>query len=370
MSASHLNRRVVRSRGGFTITELVVTIGIMAILMALLMPVVSGARAVANQTRCSSNLKQIYTAAQSFNAQNGKRAGFRIQAVGWMSATYPHMAKSMDAYKCIESDLTIALDTAGSWSSAGTVGGPAGGGSGGPPPNYADAYIQIDAGGGTLWNVPLVEGPWMIKKNATANSFELWLEDQGFKGGGDKDFKDVAIRITDNGNGTTTVEAIPLTKGKPGFKSAIMASTPEGPKVLMSDMYNSNGTPKPGTTTTVAGTPTNPFVDNDSQISQFTPGSIVPADYGFNDRCDKVFAGRDLRVLATDYLFSVVQTGSDNWGDTKWASPDGKSLSFARHRGMCNVLMSDGSVTSERPSGTVLNPFFGQNRNLLWSEVP
>lgn len=52
-----------RETTGFTLVELLVVMGIIAILMALLMPSISRAKAKANQTSCLNNMRQLTLAA-------------------------------------------------------------------------------------------------------------------------------------------------------------------------------------------------------------------------------------------------------------------------------------------------------------------
>ncbi|MBL4883205.1 MAG: DUF1559 domain-containing protein [Planctomycetaceae bacterium] len=65
-----------RNRGGLTIVELLVCIGIASFLMALLLPAVQSARASARRIECVNRLKQIITATQAFEATHRHFPGY------------------------------------------------------------------------------------------------------------------------------------------------------------------------------------------------------------------------------------------------------------------------------------------------------
>jgi prepilin-type N-terminal cleavage/methylation domain-containing protein/prepilin-type processing-associated H-X9-DG protein len=76
------NRNSSRLNKGFTITELLVVMGILAFLMALILPAVMNARAAARTLQCKDNLKNIGLGLTQFETSNGSFPGAYAGYIG------------------------------------------------------------------------------------------------------------------------------------------------------------------------------------------------------------------------------------------------------------------------------------------------
>jgi len=91
-------------RQGFTLIELLVVVAIIAILAALIFPVFASAREKARQSACSSNLRQIGTAIQMYDADTdgmiipSSVTTYITDKAGYGSVTHHHFFELTDPY--------------------------------------------------------------------------------------------------------------------------------------------------------------------------------------------------------------------------------------------------------------------------------
>jgi len=334
------SRRDLRSgKGAFTLVELLIVIVILGLLLALLFP---SLRVVWNRyhmTRCQTNLSHIYQAFRLRAADEamGVKEAYAVPA--WSSTLLPYLEGDTGQLKCpaapeVQSGAVEPVR-----------------------PIWELVEFRVKSG---AYITQLMPGPYMLKLSVTqynkargmgllgndnvANNINsnypefntyvpdgqpdvywLCMEDYG----GDWDFKDVMTRVTDNGDGTTTVECI---SGYTGHANSLMD------KLTGQVLF-----------------------DTGSNLWDFSPartvvlqtGRAVDADYGMNENAFTI-GGAGGKILVLDYLRLEVKT-TDLWAE-KFFDPAKSGVPlFARHFGQANVLFSDGSVHPERPAD--IDPF-------------
>lgn len=98
----------MKRKSFFTIVELLVVMAIIGIIMAVLLPALSKARAVGKRTACLSQLRQVGTAMMLYRIDNN------LNWVPWSSLLFPNYVSSNKVYQC-PSDLNPSETVPSAW---------------------------------------------------------------------------------------------------------------------------------------------------------------------------------------------------------------------------------------------------------------
>jgi prepilin-type N-terminal cleavage/methylation domain-containing protein/prepilin-type processing-associated H-X9-DG protein len=324
-----MNRSPIR---GFTLAEVLVVIAVIALLVAVLMPVLDGAFAHQRYINCAHNLGQLgvaYGTMYSSRRMN-RETGIGALDSGWPKQFEPFVSGSLSVFWC-----------------------PAAGGEGVMKKASLDAYYdEVYISGvyqgamslsesANIWVWRLSQTQFDVFKNSPGhgqgypytgykpdsnpNVYYYLLEDNAWQGGGDKDFWDIIFKIETDGINYKITCVVGVT----GYLHNFYVVKGGVKNIIWADCRNFNGQ-----TVEVKG--------------------VGVASYGINTVADQVLPGRGGKILIMDY--DVITAAGSPYDETggragqlaKDWQPDPNNPAngprFARHYRKANVLFTDGSV--------------------------
>ena len=320
------------AKRGFTLAELLVVIAVIALLVAVIMPTLNSAFAYQRYINCAHNLSELGVAYGTMFANRRLNGETGIGALdsGWPKEFEPYVASSQTVFWC-----------------------PATEGVGNCKQASLDAYYdEVYISGAYQGAMSLSESasPWVWRLSQTQfnvflsspghgqgynyvgyipdsnpNLYYYLLEDNAWKGGGDKDFYDIIFKIETDGVNSTITCVVGIT----GYVHNFYVVKGGVKDIIWADCRKFNG-----------------------QSVQVKGVGI--SSYGVNTVADQVLPGSGGKILIMDYDFITAagspydETGGRAQQLAKNWLPDPNNPSngprFARHYRKANVLFTDGSV--------------------------
>lgn len=328
-------------RRGFTLVELVVVIGVIALVVATVLPYFETVYAIQRQVSCANNLEKIGQAFGTRSADEAIVHGSRrseIARLFWQPHLLGYLSGDTSVYTCPESEREMGMGESAR-------------------EKLKEVYIEVFSGAAMayntwLWDVPLDEefaSEWVwrlsqeqydvfcatsghgqnydyrgYKEGADPTTYWFVFEDQGHHGGGDRDYYDIMVRICIT---ETEIQLMPE-QGGAGYNFTLCIGRGEEKEYLSENLKN----------------------DHHKILS--LSGGFGVTDYGLNSVVNSIRPGSK-KLLVLDYELIVAQ-GSDFDDPHKWLEDEAifptkivagrKMPQFFRHFNKANVLFYDGSV--------------------------
>jgi prepilin-type N-terminal cleavage/methylation domain-containing protein len=328
---------------GFTIIELMIVVGIIALLVALLLPALQTSRAEARAAQCAANLHG-WINAYSMVAHSPRKANQTMGAFGWQTT----LGEYIDGVE-LSTVLTCPEHNFEQPQQQGY--------------QLVDLVLQTYSGSTYLYDMPLKEEQWTVKIDASSdavkraipnpdvtaaeiaalgpNQYYFFFEDIR-PSGGDQDYRDVVLKITEQSTGGVFVEYIEDTAGY-----VFNLATKDG-TIIWANM-TAGGTSVPGGTN---GT-----------------FEVAFGSYGMNSLVNEFSKVDRNRILLLDYgqsVANIVSATPDDW--TTWNTLEGYP-SFFRHKNRSvNALFTHGAVI--RSTRQEIDPDVPGNIDQKWDPTP